>query len=107
MNRGAPLDTRLRTARLAAEAGGTLARSYFARRAELAIETKGPQDLVSVADRAVETAIRDAIATAFPHDPLVGEEHGGDAADTGWVVDRSEEHTSELQSLMRISYAVF
>src|SRR3546814_7766946 len=26
----------------------------------------------------------------------------------GWVVDRrSEEHTSELQSLMRISYAVF
>src|SRR3546814_4345259 len=26
---------------------------------------------------------------------------------TGWGQDRSEEHTSELQSLMRISYAVF
>src|SRR3546814_3670895 len=25
----------------------------------------------------------------------------------GWQADRSEEHTSELQSLMRISYAVF
>src|SRR3546814_1223383 len=25
----------------------------------------------------------------------------------GWVIVRSEEHTSELQSLMRISYAVF
>src|SRR3546814_1517857 len=25
----------------------------------------------------------------------------------GWVLQRSEEHTSELQSLMRISYAVF
>src|SRR3546814_2977400 len=25
----------------------------------------------------------------------------------GWARDRSEEHTSELQSLMRISYAVF
>src|SRR3546814_3153394 len=25
----------------------------------------------------------------------------------GWVAKRSEEHTSELQSLMRISYAVF
>src|SRR3546814_1275838 len=25
----------------------------------------------------------------------------------GFVVERSEEHTSELQSLMRISYAVF
>src|SRR3546814_3671563 len=26
---------------------------------------------------------------------------------TGWGANRSEEHTSELQSLMRISYAVF
>src|SRR3546814_3192597 len=25
----------------------------------------------------------------------------------GWITVRSEEHTSELQSLMRISYAVF
>src|SRR3546814_3204318 len=24
-----------------------------------------------------------------------------------WIISRSEEHTSELQSLMRISYAVF
>src|SRR3546814_7112701 len=24
-----------------------------------------------------------------------------------WIIDRSEEHTSELQSLMRLSYAVF
>src|SRR3546814_1728079 len=29
------------------------------------------------------------------------------SADCARVVDRSEEHTSELQSLMRISYAVF
>src|SRR3546814_7988090 len=29
-------------------------------------------------------------------------------AEVGWrIVERSEEHTSELQSLMRISYAVF
>src|SRR3546814_7249163 len=32
--------------------------------------------------------------------------HWARKADTG-VVERSEEHTSELQSLMRISYAVF
>ena len=87
MNRDDSLDARLRTARQAAEAGGALARDYFERRGELAVETKGPQDLVSVADRAVEIAIRDAIAGAFPDDALVGEEHGGDAADTGWVVD--------------------
>src|SRR3546814_4071078 len=41
---------------------------------------------------------------------LVGEEeeHLGPAADVlGLLGERSEEHTSELQSLMRISYAVF
>src|SRR3546814_5683871 len=32
---------------------------------------------------------------------------GHDEADRGNRRDRSEEHTSELQSLMRISYAVF
>src|SRR3546814_10159870 len=31
----------------------------------------------------------------------------GDRGDDMLVVERSEEHTSELQSLMRISYAVF
>src|SRR3546814_7611480 len=30
-----------------------------------------------------------------------------DSVKTDWEVERSEEHTSELQSLMRISYAVF
>src|SRR3546814_10487595 len=29
------------------------------------------------------------------------------AAASAWPTERSEEHTSELQSLMRISYAVF
>src|SRR3546814_12606732 len=32
---------------------------------------------------------------------------GPRAVEVGEAVDRSEEHTSELQSLMRISYAVF
>lgn len=81
------IGARLSVAHAAARAGGDLARRYFIGRADLAVETKGPHDLVSIADRAVETAIRDAIAVAFPDDPLVGEEHGGDAAETGWVVD--------------------
>src|SRR3546814_2571708 len=39
---------------------------------------------------------------------VVAEEGGvADAGCRGDVADRSEEHTSELQSLMRISYAVF
>src|SRR3546814_4628980 len=40
-------------------------------------------------------------AAAVEFDPV-----GGDSMDPVGV-DRSEEHTSELQSLMRISYAVF
>src|SRR3546814_231845 len=36
--------------------------------------------------------------------PEVGDEAG---IDRGRIAERSEEHTSELQSLMRISYAVF
>src|SRR3546814_5927694 len=35
------------------------------------------------------------------------DETAGRNADMDAVIDRSEEHTSELQSLMRISYAVF
>src|SRR3546814_4760136 len=47
------------------------------------------------------------------HPPLVEVAHAGDevaadgAAEAAAVQQRSEEHTSELQSLMRISYAVF
>src|SRR3546814_1369262 len=36
-----------------------------------------------------------------------GRWRGADAGDRTARLDRSEEHTSELQSLMRISYAVF
>src|SRR3546814_1598138 len=40
-------------------------------------------------------------------DPFVGQRASGIEAELFEVAGRSEEHTSELQSLMRISYAVF
>src|SRR3546814_5786835 len=40
-------------------------------------------------------------------DDEAGYRDGGDDSDRGREAERSEEHTSELQSLMRISYAVF
>src|SRR3546814_8671163 len=46
-----------------------------------------------------------AIAERRPHYVIFGETHGTREAPA--FVGRSEEHTSELQSLMRISYAVF
>src|SRR3546814_1859877 len=41
------------------------------------------------------------------HHPDGQRQHDGEDADDDPGVERSEEHTSELQSLMRISYAVF
>src|SRR3546814_7691303 len=45
----------------------------------------------------------EAVADARPH----GEADLGSLLQHAMIVHRSEEHTSELQSLMRISYAVF
>src|SRR3546814_6521720 len=44
---------------------------------------------------------------ALMHDQLRAAQAVGIRAASPTSVDRSEEHTSELQSLMRISYAVF
>jgi len=45
---------------------GKLAAGYFAHRATLRRETKGPHDFVSIADREVEALIRTRLAEAFP-----------------------------------------
>lgn len=89
-------EKRLETARRAAEEAGRLARRFFEDRETLLIEAKGPQDLVSAADREVEDLIRREIARDFPEDRVLGEEFGtggaghddagGDGV-TGWVVD--------------------
>src|SRR3546814_8653563 len=44
---------------------------------------------------------------SFPYFPGQAAEGGADPGSRGPAPRRSEEHTSELQSLMRISYAVF
>jgi myo-inositol-1(or 4)-monophosphatase len=85
-----PLDLRLLAASAIVREAGQLAHDYFLRRDSLEIEVKGKQDLVSVADRAVEDAIRAQLTRVFPDDDLIGEE-GGYAADRGgdrvWVID--------------------
>src|SRR3546814_8990738 len=55
--------------------------------------------------RLVGARLDGAGALQIEHQPDAGHaRHGGD---DGRQLERSEEHTSELQSLMRISYAVF
>jgi len=75
---------------LAREAG-QLAYDFYKRRDELAIESKGLQDVVSIADRKVEELIRARLAARFPEDGFLGEETGASAGGTSgqaiWVVD--------------------
>lgn len=83
------------TARLAAaddiaRRAGALALRHFRNRDALHVEAKRtPQDMVSEADREVETLIRDALTNAFPDDALLGEEHGTTSGTSGltWVID--------------------
>lgn len=81
------LTVRLAAGAAVAREAGRLARRFFGQRGELRIETKGPQDLVSVADRAVEDLIRTRLNALFPDDAVVGEEAGGLTARRVWVVD--------------------
>jgi len=85
-----PLDLaqRLPVAERIARDAGALARGYFERRHELAVELKGAQDLVSVADRATEDAVVAGLAAAFPGEAVLGEERGlQGSGEVVWIVD--------------------
>ncbi len=84
------LDTRFALAQAMAREAGAVALDYFNKRETLVIETKrDPQDVVSIADREVETLIRARVAEANPNDGFLGEEYGLVAGSSGytWVVD--------------------
>jgi histidinol-phosphatase len=61
------------------------------RHAGLAVETDSKVDgtPVTVADRAIERALREAIARHLPNEPVVGEEEGGEPPQQGacWILD--------------------
>jgi myo-inositol-1(or 4)-monophosphatase len=69
---------------------GALAHSYFRKRSELTIKSKGMQDMVSEADLNTELLIRGRIEEHFPQDAFLGEETGLSTFADGqgiWVVD--------------------
>jgi myo-inositol-1(or 4)-monophosphatase len=82
-----------------AREAGALARRYFLARHELVVETKGTQDHVSQADREVETLIVEQLGRAFPEDRFLGEEGGGAAADSLWVIDPIDGTSNFLRGL--------
>ena len=65
-----------------------VALGYYRDLTQLTVEHKGPQDVVSEADRAVEALIKTALLAAFPEDGFVGEETENVLSDNGiWIVD--------------------
>lgn len=81
-------ELRLAAAEAVAREAGALALRYFRGREALVVEHKGPQDIVSEADRAVERLVAARLATLFPADGLLGEETGHRAGTEGiWVID--------------------
>lgn len=93
------LDRRQEVATRVAQAAGRLARDFFDRRHELAIERKGMQDLVSIADKSVEELIRRELGAAFPDDAFLGEEGGGGEAPRLWVIDPIDGTANFLRGL--------
>lgn len=81
------LEDRAAIAVQAVRAGGQAALRYFREREQLAVEKKGLQDLVSIADREVELIIRRHLESAFPGEGILGEEGGGGLASRLWVID--------------------
>ncbi len=73
-------------AHVTAEAAGRAILPHF--RVAIDVENKdraGGYDPVTVADRAAETVIRDAIRVRFPTHGLFGEEHGREAGSESWT----------------------
>jgi len=85
------------------------AMAYFARRSSLSVDCKSSaQDLVSEADRGVETLIRDRLIRAFPDDSLLGEELGLAPGRGGWtwIIDPIDGTSSFLHGLQGWSISV-
>ena len=81
------LSARQRAAETVAREAGRLASSYLADPGKLAFALKGPQDIVTAADGAVEQLVVERLRATFPGDAFIGEEGGGAAADHCWVID--------------------
>jgi myo-inositol-1(or 4)-monophosphatase len=78
---------RQRAAETVVRAAGGLARSFLEDPRTLDIAFKGPQDVVTAADGAVERSIVSALRESFPQDAFLGEEGGGAIGDACWVID--------------------
>ena len=84
-----PIDRRMEAALEICTEAGSVAMRYFEQLGSLRVEQKGPQDVVSQADKDVERFIRARIKELFPDDGVVGEEQPASigSSDYRWVID--------------------
>ena len=83
------IQQRFHAAQVLVRDAGLYALQWFGKLDSLQTEKKGPQDLVSKADREVEKMIRGRLQTLFPEDGFLGEESGTRNLDAEgiWIVD--------------------
>jgi histidinol-phosphatase len=79
--------SRYETAVEATGRAGQVALRYF--ESALNVEWKEDESPVTVADRETESLLRSALASAFPQDGFLGEEHGEQPGTSGfrWIID--------------------
>ncbi len=79
--------TRYELAVDAARRAGDLARAYY--ESSFEVEHKADSSPVTVADKAAEKLIREAVTAAFPSDGFLGEEFGDQPGRSGfrWIID--------------------
>jgi myo-inositol-1(or 4)-monophosphatase len=74
-----------------ADAAGEVIRPYFRQTIEVVDKSNGTKrfDPVTEADRKAESTIRTLIKARFPHDGILGEEHGNEPGTSGrtWILD--------------------
>jgi len=83
------MQARYELAQVVARRAGEKALEMFRQRDSLVIESKGLQDMVSIADRDTELLIREDVQASFAEDGFLGEEGGLERAEARflWVID--------------------
>jgi len=102
-----PLSDCLDAAVTAAHAAAAILQSHTHNRADLVIDTKMRNDLVSQADREAEQAIIDILLERTPQFGIVAEESGGKASDIAtWYIDPLDGTTNFLHGIPHYAVSI-
>jgi myo-inositol-1(or 4)-monophosphatase len=102
-----PLSDCLDAAVTAAHAGAAILQSYAHNRAELVIDKKTRNDLVSQADREAEQAIIDILRERTPQMGIIAEESGGQVSSAAtWYIDPLDGTTNFLHGIPQYAVSI-